>query len=175
MQFSRYVGKYRQSGCQRQGNDCRMRAEKIKILFLSICLVSAVMIFGCKKHGDSKTASSPAGDGNDTVVIAYYFHKTIRCVGCLEIESAAKQVIENSFPKQIAEQKLIWVPFNLDDPGGKEFEKKFNVSGSTLVLSKAKGGDDTQYRKLEKTWELISDQNDFDAYVRNEVQQFLNE
>lgn len=135
-----------------------------------ICLVFMVTVFGCPKQGGSNSA-----DAADTVVIAYYFHRTIRCVGCLEIEESAKRIIEESFAKQIADKKLVWAPFNLDDPGGKEFEKKFNVSASTLVLSKAKGADNTQYRKLEKTWELISNQDDFDAYVRNEVREFLNE
>ena len=147
-----------------------MMAEKIKRLFLTICLVSAVVISGCKKQGDSNAASSPAMDGNDTVVIAYYFHRTIRCAGCLEIETNAKRVIENSFANQIADKKLIWAPFNLDEPGGEEFGKEFDVSASTLVLSKTKN-----YKKLEKVWQLAHDPEAFDAYVKDEVKQFLNE
>jgi hypothetical protein len=164
-----------------------MRTEKTKILFLAICLVSAVMIFGCKKQGDSNSAgdekntidsnaaSSPARDENDTTVIAYYFHRTVRCAGCLEIEANAKRVIENSFANQIADKKLIWTSLNLDEPGGEAFAKEFDVSMSTLVLSKTKNGDNTQYRKLEKVWDFINTPKDFDAYVQNEVKQFLNE
>jgi len=176
-----------------------MRAEKIKILFLALCLVSAIIIFGCKKQGnsnsvsepksdadketiqanhnpiDSNAASSPAMDGNDTVVIAYYFHRTIRCAGCLEIETNAQRVVESSFATQIADKKLIWVPFNLDEPGGEEFKKEFDVSASTLVLSKTKDGNHTEYRKLEKAWDFIGDPAKFDTYVQNEVKQFLNE
>jgi len=152
-----------------------MRAEKIKILFLAICLVSSIIISGCKKQGDSNAASSPARDSNDTVVIAYYFHRTVRCAGCLEIETNAQRVIETSFATQVADKKLIWVPFNLDDPGGEEFGKEFDVSVSTLVLSKEKNGNQTEYKKLEKVWQLVHDPNAFDTYVRNEVQQFLNE
>jgi hypothetical protein len=152
-----------------------MRAEKIKILFPAICLVSAVIISGCKQQGDSNAASSTAKDGNDTVVIAYYFHRTIRCTGCLEIEANAKRVIESSFAKQIADKKLIWVPFNLNEPGGDEFGKEFDVSTSTLVLSKEKNGHHTEYKKLEKVWQLVHDPNAFDVYVKDEVKQFLND
>jgi hypothetical protein len=152
-----------------------MMAEKIKILFLAICLVSAIIISGCKKQGDSNAASSPARDSNDTVVIAYYFHRTIRCAGCLEIESAAKRVIENSFANQIADKKLIWTPLNLDEPGGEAFAKEFDVSASTLVLSKVKDGNTSEYRKLEKVWDFIHTPKDFDTYIQNEVKQFLNE
>lgn len=154
-----------------------MRVENMrKAVLLVICFIFMISAFGCKKLNSSNSVSFKTADSNDNiVVIAYYFHRTIRCVGCLEVESAAKRVIENSFPEQIAKQKLVWVSFNLDDPGGVEFEKKFGISASTLVLSKVKGGDDTQYRKLEKTWELIGNQGEFDAYVRSEVQKFLNE
>ena len=152
-----------------------MRAEKIKILFLAICLVSAIIIFGCKKQGDSNAASSSARDSNETVVIAYYFHRAIRCAGCLEIEANAQMVIENSFATQIADKKLIWAPFNLDDPGGEEFGKEFDVSVSTLVLSKTKSDNHPEYKKLEKVWQLAHEPNAFDAYVKDEVKQFLNE
>ncbi len=152
-----------------------MRAEKIKILFLAICLVSTVISSGCKKQGDSKAVSSPAEVSNDTVVIAYYFHRAIRCAGCLEIEANAKRVIENSFADQIANNKLIWMPFNIDEPGGDAFAKEFDVSASTLVLSKEKNSNLTEYKKLEQVWQLVHDPNEFDVYVKKEVKQFLNE
>jgi hypothetical protein len=164
-----------------------MRDEKIKILFLAICLVSAIVIFGCKKQDNSNSVSnekntidsnakpSPAMDSNDTVVIAYYFHRAIRCAGCLEIETNAQRVIESSFATQIADKKLIWVPFNLDEPGGEEFGKEFDVSASTLVLAKTKSGNHTEYKKLEKVWQLVHDPEAFNAYVINEVRQSLNE
>jgi hypothetical protein len=152
-----------------------MRAEKIKILFLAICLVSAVVISGCKKQSDSNAVSSSAGNPNNTVVIAYYFHRSIRCAGCLEIEANAKRVIEESFATQIADKKLIWAPFNLDEPGGEEFGKEFDVSASTLVLSKTKSGNHTEYKKLEKVWQFAHEPEAFGAYVKDEVKQFLNE
>ena len=121
------------------------------------CFVLAISISGCQEHASSDsavdiehssieatyvgeknntvdTAKSP--DENSSTVIAYYFHRSVRCPGCLEIEAKAQQVIENSFANQIADEKLIWTPFNLDDPGGEEFVKEFDVSASTLVLSR---------------------------------------
>jgi len=152
-----------------------MKIEKTKMLFLAMCLVAAVIGSGCKKQSDSKAISSNVSDSNDIAVIAYYFHRTIRCVGCLEIEANAKRVIENSFANQIADKKLIWVPFNLDDQGGEDFAKGFDVSASTLVLSKEKNGNRTEYKKLEKVWQLVHDANAFDTYIKEEVKRFLND
>jgi len=147
-----------------------MMAEKIKRLFPAICLVSAVTIFGCPKRNNSNSVSE-----NDTTVIAYYFYRTVRCAGCLEIEANAKRVIEENFANHIAAEKLTWAPFNLDEPGGDEFGKEFDVSMSTLVLSKEKNGNHTEYKKLEKVWQLAHDTEAFNTYVKDEVKQFLNE
>jgi hypothetical protein len=170
-----------------------LRRAELIVLILSVFLVLTPA--GCKRAKKSAQARSPIvaqtasavqsasvdAKGSKTqqqpsqAVIAYYFHRTIRCAGCLEIEANAKRVIENSFANQIADKKLIWTPLNFDEPGGEAFAKEFDVSASTLVLSKMKDGNNTQYRKLEKVWGFIHTPKDFDAYVKNEVKQFLNE
>ena len=83
--------------------------------------------------------------------------------------------IEENFSQQISNGTLTWIPFNLDESGGKELEEEFDVSVSTLVLSKMEGVGNTEYKKLEKVWGLIGDPVKFDNYVKNEVKQFLNE
>lgn len=124
---------------------------------------------------ESKTANTATSDENHSIVIAYYFHRTIRCPSCMKIEATAERVIESNFAKQITNEKLIWIPYNLDDSGGEEFEKEFNVSGSTLVLAKMQDGNYTKYKKLEKVWDYINAPAKFDEYVRSELEKFLNE
>jgi hypothetical protein len=167
-----------------------------KKIILTACFVLAVSISGCQEHVSSDSAdemkhssleavrvhkeSNPVNTANTSdkdspTVIAYYFHRTMRCPGCLEIEAKAQHVIENSFANQITDEKLMWIPFNLDDPGGEEFEKEFDVSVSTLVLAKTEDGNHTEYIKLEKVWDFIGDSVKFDSYVQKEVRQFLDE
>jgi len=176
-----------------------MRIEKtdmIRKIFTIVCLVMAVLIAGCQdnvssdpadeiKHSsieanrssqENKTANTATpSNKNSPTIIAYYFHRTMRCPTCLAIEANAGRVIEKNFSRQIADGRLTWIPYNLDDPDGKEFEKEFDVSASTLVLSKTEDNNHTKYKKLEKVWDLIGDTIKFDAYVKNEVKQFLNE
>jgi hypothetical protein len=153
------------------------------------CFVLAMLISGCRDSASSNSndqinSSIKANQDNegitiaDTVltsnenqptIIAYYFHRTIRCHGCLEIEAAAKRVIETYFANQLADKKLIWMPFNLDEPGGEEFSKKFDVSMSTLVIVKEKDGNLIEYEKLEKVWRLIADKEGFSKYITEEI------
>jgi len=158
--------------------------------------VLAVLISGCQErvssgsvvkteHSFIKTSqvneknnlvdTAKSQDKNNPIITVYYFHRTMRCPICLAIEANAARVIEETFSQQIADGTLTWIPFNLDDPGGEEFEKEFDVSVSTLVLSKMEDSNNTKYKKLEKVWDLIGDPVKFDEYVQTEVKEFLNE
>lgn len=160
------------------------------LMLISLCCVFAT---GCQDSASSNSGASvkhasvaPDKDDNQeiasltalneqTTVTAYYFHRTMRCPTCLAIEANAQRVIEAGSADEIADGKLMWIPFNLDKPGGKELEKEFDVSVSTLVLAKMQDGNHTNYKKLEKVWDFIGDPVKFDEYVQSEVTKFLNE
>ena len=162
----------------------------IEILQIT-CFVLAVMVSDCQEQNSSNLAigmkdgsvekdvrtgkETTAGDKNNPTIIAYYFHRTMRCPGCLEIEANAQRVIENSFAAQITDEKLMWIPFNLDDPGGEEFEKQFDISTSTLVIAKMQDGEVTEFKKLEKVWQFVGDEQAFTEYVKGEVDGYLND
>ena len=168
----------------------------IRKIITIACFVLAVSISGCQERASSDSAveiehssieatqvnkkknvvdAAKTQDKNNPIVTAYYFHRTMRCPTCLAIEANAARVIEDYFPQQIADGALTWIPFNLDDPGGDEFEKEFDVSVSTLVLAKTEDGNHTEYKKLEKVWDFIGDPVKFDSYVQKEVKLFLDE
>ena len=151
-------------------------------IIITICFVFAALISGCqdKTSPDSgvviKTSTETISLAQQNPpVMAYYFHRTMRCPTCLAIEAAAERTIERSFADQIAEEKLIWMAINLDEPEGKAFKKEFELSASTLVLSKAGSDNQIKYKKLEKVWQFIGDPIKFESYLQNEVKQFLDE
>ena len=162
-----------------------------QILMLS-CLCS-IFATGCQNSVSSNSAANlknalipPVNDASQedasliaakeqTTVIAYYFHRTMRCPTCIAIEANAKRAIENGFAEQIAAGKLIWMPINLDEPGGDKLGKEFDVSGSTLVMAEMQDGDHTNHKELGKVWDYIRKPGKFDEYVKSEVKKFLNE
>jgi hypothetical protein len=150
----------------------------LRILSLNT-IVLMFMVAGCQKLNDSNASLGQLNKGtvnsDKPTVTAYYFHRTIRCPTCMEIEANTAKVIENNFSQQLADKRLMWMPFNLDELGGEKFEKEFDISTSTLVLVKTRSGNHTEYKKLGKVWQLVHDPDAFDTYVRNEVKQFLNE
>ena len=152
------------SGCQ--GHDLSNPAVRMKNKSIESVRVN-------EESNAADTAKTQ--DKNNPTVTAYYFHRTMRCPTCLSIEANAARVIEDYFPQQIADGTLTWIPFNLDEPGGEEFEKEFDVSVSTLVLAKMEDGNHTEYKKLERVWDFIGNPVKFDGYVQKEVKLFLDE
>jgi hypothetical protein len=146
-------------------------------LLQAVCLMSAVLYFGCQEqktsvNSDRTLKQQTVNQTDKTTIIAYYFHRTFRCPTCRAIEANAAQIIEKNFTQEIADGQLMWVPFNLDEPGGKELEKEFDVSISTLVVAKMKG-DNIEYKKLEKVWDLLGDSDKFSQYITEEINKYL--
>lgn len=124
-------------------------------------------IAGEKKNLDENT--------DESTVIAYYFHRTIRCVACITVEATTASVIENSFQQQIADGRLMWMRVNLDDRDGSEYEEQFDISGSALVIAKAGNGNQLRHKTLTKVWELLSKPQALSGYIEGEIKEYLNQ
>ena len=168
------------------------------IRMLQVFLLTTGIIFsGCQKQN---TAISPAANNtqvpieNNNIskpvdadkiatdnskqkskIVAYYFHRTFRCPTCLAIEANVARTIEDNFQQQMVEENLMWVPFNLDDPGGEKFEKQFDISVSTLVIAKMQDNEVAKFKKLDKVWQLVGNNQAFSEYVKSEIQEYLND
>ena len=67
------------------------------------------------------------------------------------------------------------MPFNLDDAGGDEFRRKFDITTSTLVVAMTAEGSRIRYKKLEEVWQLLGDPEGFSEYVTDRISKFLND
>jgi len=141
--------------------------------FIAVVLVCC----GCQER-EAGTSSDlyrgQNGNNGKPTIMVYYFHRTARCPTCITIELNTHQVIQDHFQKQIADGRLMWMPINLDEPGGAEFEKEYDISISTLVVEKIVGDGRIEYKKLDKVWALLRDREGFSKYVRDEINGFLN-
>jgi MFS superfamily sulfate permease-like transporter len=136
---------------------------------------------GCQERQSSVATASSELSGQhkdnpaDPTVMVYYFHRTARCFSCLSIEANAAQVIKDNFRQQMADGRLMWMPFNLDDPGGEEFNKEFDITTSTLVVARTAEDNRVRYKKLEEVWQLLGDPEGFSEYVTDRINKFLND
>lgn len=144
----------------------------LKMLYV-VSIASWLVCGGCQQNSTG-AHNDPDKNTSRSTVIAYYFHRTIRCVACITVESVAAQTIEDKFSEQLADGRLVWMRINLDESGGDQHERQFEVSGSTLVIATPDSGNDMHYKKLTKVWDLLSDPQALSEYVENEINEYLN-
>jgi len=128
---------------------------------------------------DTTNAASPVADAPreqpsepDTRVIAYYFHRTMRCATCLSIEKQARKAVETMYPDQLAAGKLEWHAVNIEEPGNEHFETDFELESSSLVLVQMRGDKVAKWANLPRVWDLAHDPAGFQEYVWTELAQF---
>ncbi len=114
----------------------------------------------------------PAKTGSSKV-IAYYFHRTVRCHTCLAIEDLSKQTIENLFGEQLAEGRIEWRPVNIEQKGNEHFEDDYKLTTQSLVLVKLVDGKQADWKNLTSVWDLIDNHEKFVKYVQEELSKYI--
>lgn len=107
-------------------------------------------------------------------VIAYYFHGTVRCETCLQIEKLAKLVVEQQFSGELGTRQLVFMSMNYEQPENAHFLTDYKLPCPSLVLVRRQDGKDEKWKLLSQTWELTHDPPNMNSYVETEVRNFLN-
>jgi hypothetical protein len=118
--------------------------------------------------------NGPTTNAPSQLVIAYYFHGTVRCETCLKIEQQAREVIERQFKPELDAQRLVFKPVNYDLPENAHFLLDYKLPCPSLVLVRQKDGKDAQWTLLGDTWQLVDDPVKFNGYIETEVNKFLS-
>ena len=109
----------------------------------------------------------------DVKVIAYYFHRTMRCPTCLSIEKQAREAVEAAYLEELQAGQLEWHAVNFEEEGNEHFESDFDLSSSSLVIVEMHGDEVAAWKNLERVWELVEDPLEFQEYVWSELVEFL--
>lgn len=104
------------------------------------------------KPGSLQVAPAPP----DSVVVVYY-HRTLRCQTCLMLEACAKKAMEESFTKELTKGTIRWREVDFEQPEHAGIEKKYQLDGSTLVLSHWKNKKEVSWEKMDEIWEMSDD------------------
>ena len=106
-------------------------------------------------------------------VIAYYFHGNMRCMTCKAIEAQASEAIKTGFPKALEEGRVEWRVVNVDEPGNEHYVMDFELTTRSVVLERMENGEPTEWKNLDRVWELVKDKSAFREYIMNETRSYL--
>jgi len=148
---------------------------KPNLLLLGVFLVSAniATIAADGKRTEPPTPEPAATNASNQQVIAYYFHRTVRCHTCLEIEKEAKAVMERQFKTELDAKELVFKPVNYQEPENGHFVQDYKLPCPSLVLVRQKNGKDEKWKLLGETWQLVQDPIKLQRYVETEVSKYL--
>ncbi len=106
-------------------------------------------------------------------VIAYYFCYNFRCARCRAFETYSREALESAFAKQLKNGSLVWKVVNVEVKGNEHFVKDYKLYTKSLVLVNEARGKPTQWKNLEKIWQLVGDKAAFIRYVQDETRAYL--
>lgn len=143
----------------------------VRFLLLSVvCL--AVALVGYQLF----TAS--AVNGNDSVSVrpqlkdginVYYFHGNQRCTTCVRMEGFTKDTLNQYFSQQVNDGQVQLNIINVDLNENQHFIDDYQLIFRTVVIANAKEGVETDWRRLDKIWELANDEAAYQGYLAEEI------
>jgi len=147
---------------------------------ICVCVCSASLIMSgisCDRQDTTTTIEKESTDIPDTSlsdgVVVYYFHGEVRCNTCRTIEALSHRTLKQEFTRALDEGKIEWHVINIEKPENEHFVEAYQMFTSSLVIQKIQDGDKTDWKTLEKVWDLVGDENAFMSYVQGEIDTLL--
>ncbi|MFZ2634022.1 MAG: nitrophenyl compound nitroreductase subunit ArsF family protein [Desulfosalsimonadaceae bacterium] len=106
-------------------------------------------------------------------IVVTYFHTTMRCPTCHKIEELSTLAVKSHFEKELSTGKVVWRVINVDEPENAHYNKDYQLYTKSLIVSEVKDGKEVRWKNLEKIWEFVRDEEEFDKYVHTEIADWL--
>ena len=126
-------------------------------------IILALLSLGLALSSESRSEDKPQAQ-----VCVQYFHRTVRCPSCLDMESFAAAAVSRFAADQEA-GRLAWQTINIDEPANRHFQQDYALEFNSLVLSRRTGGREVAWTNLPDVWALVGDKTNFVAYVEMEI------
>jgi hypothetical protein len=147
-----------------------MMMKKNIVASMMLAFLAAGVFFGLGAAELTAPASSHAEDQiTQSKTVVYYFHGNQRCRTCNKIEALTKKILEEGFAAQLKDGSMEVRVLNVDQAENEHFVTDYELAVRSVVLSKLEGGKETNWRRLDKVWQLVHDEAAFAAYLREEI------
>lgn len=146
-------------------------------LFLSVCILLSSPLFMKTARG-AEPATDPAGavqEAPDAQVWVTYFYTTYRCPTCKKLEAYARQAIEEGFPRELEERKIVFRTLNIDEPENTHYIQDYRLVTKSLIISLNRNGKEIRWTNLADIWMLVGNQEKFRTYVQSETKACLKD
>lgn len=147
------------------------------ILRCSLLLVvfgSLGVYFVQRSDAKSTAATTPAlHDIGKAEVVVTYFTTDVRCTSCLTIEELSRRAIEEGFPAEVGDGRVVFRVLNTDRPENAAYKDHYELANKTVIVSHQANGREVAWSNRQDVWLLLDEPEPFFAYVREPVRGYL--
>lgn len=108
-----------------------------------------------------------------TKYIVYYFHRTMRCPTCIDIENFTDEAIKTGFTDDLKSKQLEWRVVNIEDKGNEHFENDYQLYAQSVILVEIKDGKQVRWKNLKQIWDIVGNKEGFINYIQKEIRSFM--
>jgi hypothetical protein len=151
--------------------------KQVKQHMLSLTFFILVLFVTALPGGSAEEAGDAAAEIQKPAqyIVATYFYTTVRCPTCHKIEELSAQAVKLNFEEELKSGKVVWRVINVDEPENKHYNDDYQLYTKSLIISEMKDGKEIRWKNLEKIWVLVRDDEKFDAYVKDEMTDWLKD
>lgn len=135
------------------------------IKFFTVLAIS-LLLTSC--NGQNKTNTTSL-DKSISKIEVLDFHSTHRCMTCNAIEANTKYTLNTYFAKELKDAKITFQVINVDKKENEKIAKKFEASGTALILNVIKNGKETQLNLTNFAFMNGNDQKVFSKELKSKI------
>jgi hypothetical protein len=130
-----------------------------------LILVFLFAVFPAEKASGVESQAAPPSH----YFTATYFHGSVRCPTCHRIETLSHDAIINHFADELKTGTLVWRAVNVEEPENRHFNTDYQLYTKSLIISEIRDGKEIRWKNLEKVWQFVRNEEDFDRYISSEI------
>ncbi len=152
------------------------------IKFLSILALSS-LLFSCTGNKEDSGTSDKQSDTKKTTLTnepvkdhlaIYDFHNEHRCVTCIAIEDATKNILHKYYQKEFDDGTITFDLYNCEAEENQDLVEEYGAFGTTLTFTVFKDGEKQEIRDLTNWAFETIDTDEFEPGMKEEIQAALD-
>jgi len=125
----------------------------------------------CESSVKKSCCGTSEGHSSAKGTTVYYFHKAIRCDGCVSLENKTKAALETKFKNELNSKEISFVAVDMDDENNQHFIEKYGVNSSSVLIVQ-NSADNNNWKKLDLISEKANNDSEFNDYLYSELETF---
>jgi hypothetical protein len=145
-------------------------------LLVSLCVLLALPpVSGTEPIQPVDKPGGESREAPESQVWVTYYYTSYRCPTCKKLEAYSRKAIEEGFPAELEEKRIVFRTLNLDEPENSRCAEDYKLVTKSLIVSLNRNGKEIKWKNLPDIWKLVGDQEKFGEYVQRETRSFLEE